>query len=262
MDVGLRERALAWLDGSFEILFPRECLVCTRPLRGRSLCFRCTPDRAPNQAVSRCYRCFGALLASSEAISTCHTCLTLPPPTFRMRYLWEYEGLARDLIRSMKYQPSITLTRMSGAFVRDALPQLFDDDQWDLIVPIPSSPHTLRKRLFHPCHEMAKVLAPAVGSPTILPALRHNRKKAPQATLSHEERLRGLRHFFVITRPQAILGKRILLVEDVITTGATIAAAAHALERGGAARVDVVALAQARVWARFRHRLYRIFENA
>jgi phosphoribosylpyrophosphate synthetase len=48
----------------------------------------------------------------------------------------------------------------------------------------------------------------------------------------------------------------------VITTGATIAAAAHALNKAGAARVDVVALAQARVWARFRLRLYRIFENA
>lgn len=262
MDVGLRERALAWLDGSLEILFPRECLVCTRPLRGRSLCFRCTPDKGPHKTVSRCFRCFGALLAPSGEVSVCHTCLTLPPSTFRMRYLWEYEGLARDLIRAMKYQPSITLTRMSGAFVRDALPQLFGAARWDLIVPIPSSPHTLRKRLFHPCHEMAKVLAPAVGSPTILPALRHNRKKAPQATLSHEERLRGLRHFFVITRPQAILGKRILLVEDVITTGATVAAAAHALNKSGAARVDVVALAQARVWARFRLRLYRIFENA
>ena len=79
-----------------------------------------------------------------------------------MRYLWDYGGTARDLIRAMKYHPSIYLTRYSGALVAQALPTLFPDRSWDRIVPIPSSPETLKKRHFHPCHEMAHIVKKAL----------------------------------------------------------------------------------------------------
>lgn len=174
-----------------------------------------------------------------------------------MRYLWNYSDRARDLITAMKYQPSAYLTRYSAQLLQEELPRMFEECSWDLIIPIPSSPKMITKRLFHPCYEMAAIVARTVPQAKVIHALRHARVRAPQARLSHEERLRGLRNFFTVKKPHIISGKRILLIEDVITTGATIAAAAHALYAAGASEVDVVSLAQARVWSRFRSLLFR-----
>ena len=248
------------ISGSFEVLFPRECLVCTRPLRGRSLCFRCHPSPIPT-SIARCQSCFGAINPHNGA-TTCATCETFPPPTQQMRYLWEYGGTARELIRAMKYTPSISLTRYSGMLMGQALSDLFPSRAWDVIVPIPSSPETLKKRHFHPCYEMAQLVQRALPDSTVSHALKHNRHRSAQARRTHEERLRGLRTLFDIFKPERIRGKNILLIEDVITTGATICAATHTLRHAGARDIDVLALAQARVWTRFRGRLYELMERS
>lgn len=246
-----------WFSGSCEVLFPRECLVCTRPLRGYSLCRRCHPPRFVT-TTHRCPRCFASVGYSSDS-DPCPTCVTFPPITDRMRYLWEYGDLARDFIRAMKYRPSVYLTRYGARLITDTMEQLFRDRDWDVIVPIPSSPDMLKKRAFHPCHEMARVIRRTLPHCKIVHALHHAKNRTPQAQRTHSERLEGLRGIFAVSDPSKVAGSRVLIVEDVITTGATIAAAAYALRRAGAKEVDVVALAQARVWSRFRRRLFEIF---
>lgn len=191
--------------------------------------------------------------------SICPACETFPLEFERIRYLWEYEGLARDFIRAMKYQPSPYLAYRAGECMAHHLPSLYADDSWDLIVPVPSSPEMLRKRLFHPCAEMSKALKTRLVRASIRHALEHRGKRAPQARRSHRERLRGLRTIFRVRRRRDVAGKRVLLVEDVITTGATLAAACHTLYEAGALSVDVVALAEARVWRRFRSRIFGLF---
>lgn len=252
-------RGLAtWFSGSCEVLFPRECIVCTRPLRGYSLCHKCHPARF-TLSTSRCCRCFAPDPYPSET-EPCQTCVTFPPPTDHARYLWDYGGLARDFIRAMKYQPSVYLTRYGAKLIADEMERLFQRRDWDVIVPIPSSPETLKRRAFHPCYEMARVIGRTLPHCTTTHALHHAKRRTPQARRSHTERLEGLRGLFTVRAPLKIEGKRVLIVEDVITTGATIAAATYALRRAGAKKVDVVALAQARVWSRFRKRLFEIFE--
>lgn len=253
-----------WVSAPLEILFPLECLVCTRPLRGRSLCFRCFPSPIP-LSISRCHVCFGALSPLGESAplgdsEVCATCLNLPPAARRIRYLWEYEGVARDFIRAMKYQPSHHLARLAGASLAQHLPTLFGARSWDLIIPVPSSPAMLKKRLFHPCAEIGRGMRENHPSLIITRHLKHRGSRSPQAHRSHTERLRGLKGIFSVSNPREITDKRVLLVEDVITTGATIAAACHTLYEAGAASVDVVALAQAAVWRRFRRRVFSLFE--
>ena len=143
-----------------------------------------------------------------------------------------------------------------------AIPTLFQNPSWDLVVPIPSSRETLKKRHFHPCYEMAHIVAKGLPNTKVAYALQHNRNRSAQARRTHLERLRGLTSLFRVLRPNAIRGKRILLVEDVITTGATILAASQTLRHAGAREVDVVALAQARVWTRFRGRLHQLSERS
>lgn len=253
-----RSRLSTWLSGSLEVLFPRECLVCTRPIKGASLCFRCIPQ-AVSLAVSRCPRCFGEGVRATE--SACPACEAFPLPVDRIRYLWEYEGLARDFIRAMKYQPSPYLAYRAGELLSESLSTLFGDESWDRVIPVPSSPSMLKKRLFHPCAEMSRAILKCPREITIRHVLRHQGSRGPQARRSHSERLRGLKRVFRVTNVREVAERRILLVEDVITTGATVTAAAHALYQAGARSVDVVALAEARVWRRFRSRIFSLCEQ-
>lgn len=253
-----RSRLSTWISGSLEVLFPRECLVCTRPIKGASICFRCVP-LAVSLAPPRCPRCFGEGVGATE--TACAACEAFPLPVDRIRYLWEYEGLARDFIRAMKYQPSPYLAYRAGELLAESLPALFGDASWDRVIPVPSSPGMLKKRLFHPCAEMSRAIHKCARELTIRHALRHQGTRGPQARRSHSERLRGLKRVFRVTNIREVAGKRILLVEDVITTGATVAAAAHALYQAGAHSVDVVALAEARVWRRFRSRIFSLCQQ-
>lgn len=244
-----------WLQGALEVLLPRECLVCTRPLRGASLCFRCTPPvpRFSDWAPLRCPRCFAPTLGQG---GECATCLLYPPSFASSRHLWEYGGLSRDLIRAMKFRPSVVLARMSGDLLASNIRGLLGEQSWDAVVPVPASRANFRRRLFHPCVEIGQRVVAGGHAPMLLNALRHTRRRAPQSTLSHSERLRGLRRMFEARRPALLSGKRVLLVEDVITTGATSAAATLALLAAGAASVDIVALARTSVWQRFRRSVW------
>jgi predicted amidophosphoribosyltransferase len=247
-----------FLSGPFEILFPRECLVCTRPLRGRSLCFRCNPSPL-SLTQPRCVRCFGEL--TGPTTTTCMACEAFPLTADRLRYIWEYEGIARDFIRAMKYHHNPYLARLAGGFLARDLPLLFGGGSWDVIVPVPSSPLMLKKRLFQPGLEMSQVIRKSLPGATIRHALKHRRIRTPQARRTHRERLQGVRSLFSVRSAHHLRAKRVLLVEDVITTGATIAAACDALLQASVSSVDVVALAQARVWRRFRGRIFSLFER-
>lgn len=249
------------LSASLEVLFPRSCLVCQRPIRRESLCYRCKPCLPTLEHIlqARCHRCFSPLTSPNEKERPiCEPCLLFPSQPDSIRFVWDYSGLARDFIRSMKYRPSPRLARMGGHVLASCVEAMYHERDWDLCVPVPSSHSTFRKRLFHPCVEMANLIARHHELP-LKRALRHDPTRDPQASLQHEARLRRLRSLFSIPHGARLSGARILLVEDVITTGATISAATYALKRAGAARVDVLALARTRVWTRFRKRLNEIF---
>lgn len=248
-------KLMPWLSGSLELIFPRECLVCTRPLRGASLCFRCIPRSPSHEELvgARCLHCFSQI--SSGESDTCATCSLYPLAMERSRYLWEYGGVARDYIRTMKYRPSVLLARQSGELLGTYLTTLFPRSSWDLIVPVPGSQQNFRRRLFHPCTEIARSLARYTHGARLSPCLSRNTRRRSQVSLSHEARLTGMRRMFTVPARYNLTGARVLLVEDVITTGATSAAATLALRRAGAMHVDLLALAQTSVWSRFRRRI-------
>jgi ComF family protein len=142
-----------------------------------------------------------------------------------------YDGKIRDLIHMFKYGGVRELAQPLGRMIIAGLPLGIP---FDAIVPMPM--HWLRQWLRG--YNQAELLARAVAHHTGLPllnALRRTRAVAPQAGLTRAQR----------RQPQAVKGKQILLVDDVLTTGATARAAAAALKKAGAARVTVLALARA-----------------
>jgi predicted amidophosphoribosyltransferase len=154
----------------------------------------------------------------------------------------------------MKYRPSKKLARLAGDLLTHAIPFVFEKHEWDLVIPIPSSAKMFRKRCFHPCVEMGHQIACALNIP-LRQLLVTNSKRSPQASLRHDARLRGIKNLFTVRSSKDALRKRVLLIEDVITTGATITAATQCLRGAGAERVDVLALGRTQVWQRFRHRV-------
>lgn len=171
------------------------------------------------------------------------------PPWQQLRALWKYTNSARDFITAMKYHPSQHLARIAGKELAAALPHLFKSFDWDLVVPIPSSPNRLAKRGFNQCTLLAKPIAAVLPrscrlSPQALTHQGHNR---PQATLPTHLRWKNMQGAF-IGNQQLVSDKRILLIDDVITTGASINAATAALLISGAAAVDVLVLACSPFW--------------
>jgi predicted amidophosphoribosyltransferase len=236
--------------------------VCSRTLRTGFLCWRCTPPAAECAGAGRCPRCF-SLTPLPAGAACCATCTLFPLPYTSVRYLWEYGGLPRDLIRALKYRPSLVLTRHAGALLAEAARGWGGEScAWEVLVPIPPSPLSASRRLFSPCLELAHQVRRALPDASVCDVLRHRRRRSPQAHRSHAERLIGITTLFTVRDPLRIAGRSVVLVEDVVTTGATVAAAADALLRAGATRVDLITLARTRVWGRFRGSVHKLFTTS
>lgn len=238
------------------LLAPPRCLVCQARIARGTLCRYCFPSSDPPTNTAHCPICFGQLL-QHPAASLCALCYRFPGPLSRQRYLWSYEGKARNLIVSMKYRPSLKLARFAGELLAARIAPLFDDDlDWDLIVPMPSSPGNYAHRLFNPAGVFAKSISKATGIPPITSALRHTNRSKPQASQLDRQRIRNA--LKSLERGRANLsGASVLLVDDVVTTGATGAVAARLLIQQGASRVELLSLARAATWEQYRSRIHR-----
>jgi ComF family protein len=152
-----------------------------------------------------------------------------------------YDGPLQRLIQLYKYAAIATLARPFGALMAAALPR---QEPLDALIPVPM--HWLRRwrRGFNQSELLARELSRRTGLPVKL-ALGRTRWIKPQAGLRHPERRNNVRGAFGARRGVPVEGLRLLLVDDVMTTGATASACAEALKKAGAARVSVLTLARA-----------------
>lgn len=166
-----------------------------------------------------------------------------PPPWDRARAVAIFDGVMRDLIHGFKYADRHDPRRLLGQWLTEAGRDLFP--QTHLIVPIPLTRWRLMRRQFNQSALLALEVAHHTNIRTDPTALIKTRTTPPQMGLTREQRLANVRGAFRVParRRHLVAGQNILLIDDVITTGATIGAATKALRDAGAARVDVLALA-------------------
>jgi len=214
-----------------DLLLPRRCVACARlgsdlctgcraalPVLGRVACARCgAPTAWP---VSRCRECAGRRLAFASA-----------------RAAVEYDGAVRDFVSAWKDRGLRTLADAAAELVAEVVPC----PRVDALVFIPPDGHRSLKRGHHPAERLARALGRRWCLP-VIPALARVRGPRGQRGLSLSERRRNVAGAF---RAAESLGGRVGLVDDVYTTGATASAAASALRRAGARRVEVVTFARA-----------------
>jgi ComF family protein len=154
----------------------------------------------------------------------------------------QHGPLVRAVHRA-KFGARVAPARAMGLLLADTLGAQLD--AVDLVVPVPLHVERLRVRTFNQAAEIAKTL----GRPVSYGSLVRERATRPQATLGRDERRANVREAFAVSNHQKIHGRNVLLLDDVVTTGATLSAARDALLTAGPASVRCVAVARAVLWA-------------
>lgn len=151
----------------------------------------------------------------------------------------------RDYVRRFKYGGERELGRALGTLLTAHVVQAPVLWPVDVIVPLPLHAHRLEHRGFNQAEVLARQVAIGIGRRLCNDSLQRARATAKQSQLPGNARRENVRGAFVVKRPTAVAGKRVLLVDDVLTSGATANEAAHALLRAGAAKVNVACAAVA-----------------
>lgn len=229
------------LDRLLHALLPAPCLGCGEPLPAAGsplgLCARCQAALAPlpREACAVCARPLAAHALPADY--RCGACRQRPPAFDRLLALWSYRPPLDAVVQGLKFGRLDYLGRHLAA----ALAKGFGDRLagFDGIVPVPLHWRRHLARGYNQAERIARPLADRLGLPCAL-VLSRRRATPPQSLLGKTDRLANLRRAFRVPRPARVRGLRILLVDDVATTGATLDAAASALKKAGAAAVTAL----------------------
>jgi ComF family protein len=248
---GARHRLLAAGRLVLDALLPPRCLACGGAVETQgALCAACW------QAISFlgepcCARCGLPFPYDAGQGAECAQCAAHPPPFDRARAVLAYDDHSRRLILAFKHADRLHGIPSFGQWLARSGAELLVDA--DLIVPVPLHWTRLFRRRFNQSALLAQATAAAwtrqgggVQGPAFAPDLLiRKRRTRSQGHLTRLKRAENVRGAFAVKSDTAIAGKRIVLVDDVLTTGATVEACTRVLKRAGAARVDVLTLARA-----------------
>ncbi len=236
---GLLARALARAG---DLVVPPVCVACRSSLSvHHALCAICWRDVA-FIGEPLCDRLGIPLPFDTGGPSISAAALADPPDYDRARAAAHFTGTTRRLIHGFKYSDRQEVRVLLGNWLLTAGHDLLGDAH--LIVPVPMSRRRLFWRTFNQAALLAHVIGQRSGLPVSVSALRRRRATRPQVGLTRTQRRDNMEGAFAVSKSKRDLieGHNILLIDDVITTGATVNACARALKRAGAARVDVLAV--------------------
>jgi ComF family protein len=195
-----------------------------------------------------CPRCGVMFKGLSGSDHLCGRCLEQPPSFHMARAAFVYDRSLVDVIHCFKYKGKVQLAAPLGLLLWQAYLRFWDQNRVDVIVPVPLHPGRLRHRGFNQAELLVRKWPKLPGGADAPPiaggVLRRARATPSQAGLGRREREANIQGAFVVLRPERISGRHLLLVDDVVTTGATAGECARLLLASGAARVDVLALAR------------------
>lgn len=217
------------------------CQLC-RQWSAAPLCTPCLQGHAAPRA--RCRRCAQGLPTALDADSLCASCMRQAPPMHRciaaLDYAWPWDGL----LQAFKFGQRPELARLFAPLMREALRHA---PQPELLLSVPLSLPRLRERGYNQSHELARRLAAARGLPYAPTLLARVRDPAPQSSLDRARREGNVRGAFLVEPAQAarLAGRRVALVDDVMTTGATLSELTRLLQRAGAIEVQAWVLMRA-----------------
>ena len=234
------------VDVFTNLLYPPACLLCHVPLpespADRLFCERCAQTIEPN-GPPVCARCGVEIAGAFDAVARCARCRERLPAFDLARSPWRYADGGRHALRQFKYHRRWRIGRWLAHGMTLAARRDPPDEAIHLVIPVPRHWIKIRLRGGAPARDLARRIARALGAPCRVSALRQVRWTRSQTRLPWRRRFRNVRGAFAAA-PRAVRGRTILLVDDVVTSGATARACAQALKASGAERVFVLSAAR------------------
>jgi ComF family protein len=245
VSIALHRRALRRAAAfALDLLLPARCLGCgVRVAAQGALCAGCW-GRLTLLGPPWCAACGRPFELASAAAAVCAACAARPPLQGRVRSALAYDDGSRSLILRFKHGDQIHAAGAYGTWMVRAGAELLADA--DLLVPVPLHRWRLFARRYNQAALLAFAVARCTGVETCPDLLVRRRRTPPQGGLSRDGRWRNVAGAFAVRphRLPQVEGRRIVLVDDVFTTGATLGECARVLVRAGAARVDALTLAR------------------
>ncbi len=229
-----------------DIVFPPQCISCAailQPLTEKVFCSLCR-EKIKFLTGSLCPICGIMFSDSPSASHLCGNCLEKRPYFSSARAVAGYETIMLNAIHQFKYGRDLSIGALLASFMADfSFPDLEFKD-YSLIIPVPLHIKKLRKRGFN----QAIILADAIGKKWQIPInfslLKRCKFTLSQTGLDKKERERNIKRAFEVRNKEKIVGRNIILVDDVYTTGATLNECAKILTKAGAQKVAVLTLAR------------------
>lgn len=240
---------MAWLGrGALDLVAPPHelCAFCGQPAGGRAagLCRSCE-TRITWVTPPYCTLCGRPLRLNAAGSHICSECLSDSPFFSRARAVGIHEGLLRQAIHGLKYGGQIRLAVPLAAWMASTVKDNPALRGCSVAVPVPSHPGRLAERGYNHAALLSERLAAGLRIRHEPGALCRTRPTDPQSGLGRAVRRTNVEGVFEAVRPGSFRGERVLLVDDVLTTGSTASECARALLRAGCAEVEVVTLAVA-----------------
>lgn len=228
-----------------DMLYPRNCIGCgtVAPETFRYICWECWS--ASNRVEPPfCNLCGDPVAGSIEHEFICYACSAEHPAFTGARSAARYDGVVGEALRKLKYGKAFWLAPDLAAILKNCLQAEFSGVAFDWIVPVPLFHARRRERGYNQSAVLARELGKLIHCKTMPRMLRRIRSTTTQTNLTAPQRLSNVQNAFLSGKSRQLAGRRVLLVDDVMTTGATVNACAKALKKGGAETVHVLTVAR------------------
>ncbi len=242
---GITDAVKIWANTGVGLLYPELCRLCDSPATPAEG-YVCAECRSSIRFVERpyCEHCGRPYKGNISNQFECSNCTEGKWEFVTARSAIQAKGKAREIIHWYKYNHAMWFeTLLADLFLQKAVPALAEA-KWDLIVPVPLHPTKEREREFNQATRLAAHLSRATGIPLNSGLLRRVVPTVTQTHLPRKERLANVRNAFAMKDKNRLQGERIVLVDDVFTTGATTSACARVLKIAGASEVCVWTVAR------------------
>jgi ComF family protein len=245
-DLASKSRWKTWLDAGLSFFYPEVCQVCgdeRATVEDGYVGVQCRKN-AKLVEPPFCERCGLPFAGAITATFACANCREMRLYFSTARSAVEARGMVLDLIHRYKYQRALWLEPFLAGLLIDSARPCLERETWDMIVPVPLHPVKQNEREFNQAERLARRLGRSLSLPVQTGILRRVAPTRTQTQLTRAERNANVRRAFEAIHSEQARRKRIVLVDDVLTTGATTSACARLLKKSGAREVCVWTVAR------------------
>jgi ComF family protein len=241
----------AWVAGrlgggsAWDLLYPRCCLGCGSEAgtEFRYFCWDCASRFRPLTGPM-CRHCGETVEGRVDADFICAACRDRSPAFARARSAVRFDGVLREAVHAFKYREATWLAGDLFSWLWACTQTHYDGTRYGLVVPVPLHRDRLRQRGYNQSALLARALSRRLGVPAAPRVLQRIRPTPSQTRLTAGQRISNVQGAFAAVLPPRYRARRVLLVDDVMTTGATVGECARCLVAAGAEAVDVVTVAR------------------